>query len=259
MRRPLRTARPAVFWGAVFNGIYIIIWKQAASHCRSGVLHCRSGVLHCRSGALRRRLEILRRRMEALRRLVRSAVPPDGRVASPPGALRRRLEILRRRRSRALCRWLETLRRPLGVLRCPLETSRHLLGALRLRREYSGNGVRHGTALAISYGPWIGLIYLLISFDQHFSRVCNGTCLNRILNFSAGGAVELALFGLILSLFRPFCQNRKFYTRFWTGFCPQAAAFGHDSARRRAALIRPAGFGAGPQKSGSKGLRTAFP
>ena len=39
-----------------FNGIYIelhIIRKQAASHCRSGVLHCRSGALRRRSRVLR--------------------------------------------------------------------------------------------------------------------------------------------------------------------------------------------------------------
>ena len=161
MRRPLRTARPAVFWGAVFNGIYIIIRKQAASHCRSGVLHCRSGVLHCRSRAVRRRLEILRRRMEALRRLVRSAVPPDGRVASPAGSATPPVES-------AVSLAGNTVP-PVGSaavsirnIAAPAGSTASPLGALRLRREYSGNGVRHGTALAISYGPWIGLIYLLI-------------------------------------------------------------------------------------------------
>ena len=144
MRRPLRTARPAVFWGAVFNGIYIelhIIRKQAALCRRSGALRRRTEVLHRRPEALRRRTEALRRRSRVLR--CRTGV-----LQRRPEAPCRRTEVLRCRsevlrcRSRVLCRTVISAvspvgntAPPLGVLRCLLETSRHPPEALRRRRE----------------------------------------------------------------------------------------------------------------------------
>lgn len=55
-----------------------------------------------------------------------------------------------------------------------------------------------------------------------------------------------------------FAKIVSFIPDFGTGFARKLQP-SDTIPRAVAALIRPAGFGAGPQKSGSEGLRTAFP